>query len=122
MEFRKTEYFEFDDERAIEGYRKDRIILQTTRNSRLVQRRRQKDNFTCQACGFRLQLNGCFVIEVHHRHPLADSGEVSTTIEDLVSLCPNCHRIAHLKSPPYEINEIQTLQHSLMTGKDSLKT
>lgn len=34
-------------------------------------------------------------IEVHHVLPLHESGPVSTRLEDLALLCPNCHRMIH---------------------------
>jgi 5-methylcytosine-specific restriction protein A len=70
-----------------------------------------RDDFTCQACGFRLELNGRYVIEVHHVDPLS-SGERESSLGDLVSLCPTCHRIAHLRSLPYSVEEIRGFQRS----------
>jgi 5-methylcytosine-specific restriction protein A len=34
------------------------------------------------------------VVEVHHIAPLAD-GTRTTQLQDLVTLCPNCHRTVH---------------------------
>ena len=34
-------------------------------------------------------------IEVHHRVPLADLGKRRTTLDDLMCVCANCHRILH---------------------------
>ncbi len=107
VEFRRVEFFDFDSPLALEGYEKDQKILARARKA---EERRRRDNYSCQACGFRLQIGMRFVIEVHHRNPLAESGETETSIEDLVSLCPTCHRIAHLRSTPYDVEEIREIR------------
>lgn len=64
-------YFEVDSEPAREGYEIDRHVLVPARSAALAQRRRQADDYTCQACGLRLEVQGSYVIEVHHLRPLA---------------------------------------------------
>jgi hypothetical protein len=47
-------------------------------------------------------------IHVHHIERVSDSGPtVVNPIKDLVPLCPNCHAVAHLKTPPYLPEEIR---------------
>jgi hypothetical protein len=104
------EYFEVEEKSAIEGYKVDALILSTHRNQGLVKERKELDNYTCQSCGFKLQVDGKYVIECHHLNPLAEQGETDTSIPDLISLCPTCHRIAHLRKPPYTPNEVSELQ------------
>lgn len=101
------EHFESDSAKAIEGYLLDRKLLTSARNTALATKRKELDNFLCQACNFRLQIGNKYVVDAHHLNPLRDSGETTTTLEDLVSLCPTCHRIAHLRTPPYSVKEIQ---------------
>lgn len=113
VEFRRTEFFELESPKAREGYEVDRAILARARNAGIAEARKKRDNYTCQACNFRLELGGRFVIEVHHVDPLAVAGETVTTIRDLVSLCPTCHRIAHLRSHPYDVREIQELRSQI---------
>lgn len=108
------EFYEIDNESAVEGYKKDQVILSTHRNKELSKLRKEKDDFTCECCGFRLEVDGKFIIECHHLTPLASTGEVETTIESLVSLCPTCHRIAHMRKPPYQIEEIQNFMESTL--------
>lgn len=108
--FQRTEYYEIGNVKAVEGYEYDRVVLSRIRNAALAAERKAKDNNTCQACGFHLQIGESFVIEVHHLEPLSVSGEVETKIEKLVSLCPTCHRIAHLRNRPYTVSEIQELR------------
>ena len=101
--------FDFDDAEAEEGYQEDKRYLLTKRNASIVKKRKELDKYSCQACGFHLSLNGKQVIECHHLKPLADGETRITKIEDLICLCPTCHRIAHLRKPPFTIEEIKML-------------
>ena len=103
--------FEIDDAQAEEGYQEDKRYLFTKRNIGIVNRRKELDDYTCQACGFKLKVNNRYVIECHHTNPLAGGKERITNINDLICLCPTCHRIAHLKKPPYSVTEIKRLRH-----------
>ena len=42
----------------------------------------------CQICGF----SNC-TMDAHHIKPVKDDGE--TTIDNLIFVCPNCHRLIH---------------------------
>jgi hypothetical protein len=64
------------------------------RNNEMMSRRKLKDNYTCQACGFFLKVGNSYIIECHHKIPISQ-GERITSLDDLISLCPNCHRVAH---------------------------
>jgi len=71
------------------------------------------DDYTCQACSFRLEVSeGKFIIEVHHLNPLGELANASlTSIDDLVCLCPTCHRIAHTRPrSPLPLAEIRALR------------
>ena len=101
-------YFEIDSEKAVEGYKKDRVLLIGNRNKALVEQRKEKDNYTCQACGLLIRIGNKAVIECHHLNPIA-LGQRETTIDDLISLCPTCHRIAHMREPIYTVEEVARL-------------
>ena len=47
-------------------------------------------------------------IDIHHKEPIAE-GERETTIEDLVPLCANCHRLAHSETPPLTVDFLREL-------------
>lgn len=102
----ETDRFPIDDPRAIEGYKQDRKILSGARNASLANERKYRDGYTCQACKFKLKLNGRYVIECHHRFPIGSGVERETTLECLVTLCPTCHRIAHTRKEPLDVPEI----------------
>ena len=86
---------------AEEGEEYFEEVKKRTRNRVLASCRLELDELTCQGCGFSpprelgggLPLKGT-VVEVHHMNPVAD-GERETTLHDLVTLCPTCHRLLH---------------------------
>lgn len=72
----------------------------------------------CAACGMRMSDRygeaARDLVEVHHLNPLACM-EAPTPVDprtDLIPLCPNCHRVAHLASPPYSPEQIRALIQS----------
>ena len=101
--------FPIDNEHAVEGYKKDQQLYMSERNAELAKLRKQKDDYTCQACGFKLEVSGNFVIECHHIDPIS-WGLRETILNDLVSLCPTCHRIAHTRKPIYKVAEIASIR------------
>lgn len=66
VSFRRFEEYAFGTPKAIEGYEKDRMVLNRNRNRALADKRKELDGYQCQTCGFKLELNGSYVIEVHH--------------------------------------------------------
>lgn len=51
------------------------------------------------------------IIEVHHLIPISEIKEnyIINPIDDLIPLCPNCHRAIHSKIPAYSIQELQKI-------------
>ena len=93
-----------------EGIAKEATYLRRLRDQKLVQKRKEIDEFACQTCGYRKEIsNGQFIIDVHHLYPLGNSTDFRiTSIEELVCLCPNCHRIAHSRrESPLSVEEIR---------------
>ena len=71
----------------------------------------------CKACdldmGERYGSVAAGLIEVHHVTPVSEMGAdylVDPRI-DLVPLCPNCHSVAHRRSPPFSVDELRAMQH-----------
>jgi hypothetical protein len=91
---------------AIEGHAVDRRFLSLKRNRAIVRTCKKRDEFVCQACGYKLEIDGRFVIECHHLNPLSVVGKGKVHLKDLVSLCPTCHRVAHTKKTPIPIAEL----------------
>ncbi len=78
-----------------ENERKEIRILSRKRNSKIVAQRKELDKYTCQnpKCAFCYQQK---ITEVHHLIPLYTADDVKiTSINDLITLCPTCHRLAH---------------------------
>jgi 5-methylcytosine-specific restriction protein A len=68
----------------------------------------------CYACGFSTEMhyiNTKSIIEVHHIEPLSklEVPKKYNPREDLVPLCPNCHRAIHKRNPPLLPNELKSL-------------
>jgi 5-methylcytosine-specific restriction protein A len=69
----------------------------------------------CATCGLEPRLRygaAGGVIEVHHQQPLSTLGEPRAydPRQDLVPLCPTCHRAAHTRRPlPYSPDELRDL-------------
>ncbi len=64
-------------------------------------------SYVCEACGFSHQHRAMF--DVHHTHPLL-AGPRLTRAEDLLVLCPLCHRRAHQSDSqmlPFNLAELQ---------------
>ena len=98
-----------DTEESIEGYTTERKYLTHHRNAAVVLKCKKRDNFTCRSCGFSLRVIGRSIIECHHLVPLANGGERVTSVDDLICLCPTCHRVAHTSNPPLPLEEITKL-------------
>jgi 5-methylcytosine-specific restriction enzyme A len=64
----------------------------------------------CEVCEFDFGatygIRGEGYIEVHHRVPLHASGRTTTTLQDLIMLCSNCHRMIHRGTPWLTVEEL----------------
>jgi hypothetical protein len=103
-----------DDAAYAEGRTVVRTLRQRMRNRNLVDDakalfRANHGNLHCQVCGFDFgAFYGIEYIEAHHIRQMAGMEEDNvSSIEDLVMLCANCHRIAHQRTPPYTIDELK---------------
>jgi Zn finger protein HypA/HybF involved in hydrogenase expression len=99
--------YDINDLKAIEGYEVDKKLTTHARNAKLVIACKERDNYKCRACNFKLKLHGKYVVECHHIKPVALSGEREVSLDELICLCPTCHRIAHTRSEPLKISEIK---------------
>ena len=104
----KPKYLDPDSIEAEEGYRKDSSRMTSTRDRKLADARKKMDNYTCQSCDNQYFVNDKYVIDCHHLNPI-NLGKRKTGIEDLISLCPTCHRIAHTRLPPYSLKELRNI-------------
>ncbi len=92
---------------AKEGKRLLVIHETKERNSKLInsfKKHKEKSNPTlkCEICGFSFEefygKSGAGYIEAHHIKPLAMlDKETTTTFDDLILVCSNCHKMLHRK-------------------------
>jgi hypothetical protein len=107
------------DDEVEEGYNQDRLASFRKRNAQKIMERKEQDNYTCQACNFRLNVNGIFIIDCHHKNPLSTGARI-TKIDDLICLCPSCHRIAHSRKPPLSLDEVRAARQAIPIGQVGL--
>jgi len=101
-------YYSIDSEKAIEGYKLDTTLNSNSRDKKIVEKRKELDSYTCQICDYKMSIDGKYIIECHHLNPIA-LGERETSLNDLASLCPTCHRIVHMRKPIYTLSEAKKL-------------
>lgn len=71
--------------------------------------------YVCKACdtdmGGRYGDAAVGLIEVHHVTPVSEvgAGYVIDPRTDLIPLCPNCHSVAHRRSPPFSVGELRDM-------------
>jgi|GEM_PF-2949240 Predicted restriction endonuclease len=100
---------------ALEGSIALRNHLERERDPAIVKLKKQSaETLQCEACGFSFKESygelAAGYCEVHHLLPLATLVTArKTRLEDLAILCANCHRVAHLRIPPFEISEIRSM-------------
>jgi transcriptional regulator with XRE-family HTH domain len=95
----------------LEGQKAEVEFFRYKRNSKVAQLRKELDRYACKICGFKIKYNEKYVIECHHLLPLG-LGERETRIDDLISVCPTCHQIFHLSTPPLSPDEVQHLRNN----------
>jgi hypothetical protein len=76
-----------------EGKKEPTAGYRVYRSAKLIAETKKRDNFTCRACLFTFREQ---IVHVHHLNPLSErQSPKETTLADLVTLCPNCHYVAH---------------------------
>ncbi|MEW8143417.1 MAG: HNH endonuclease [Candidatus Thiodiazotropha endolucinida] len=99
-----------------EGQKQATTAYRIYRSVKLAAEVKRRDGFKCRACGFSFKKQ---IVHVHHLDPLSERlSPKKTAPEDLVTLCPNCHYLAHYwlrKSDRYKNLEelLKKLQSSL---------
>jgi 5-methylcytosine-specific restriction endonuclease McrA len=100
---------------ANEGNRQLVVHLVRERNQALVRRKKKlATSLHCEACRFSFSHaygdQAADYCEVHHLVPLAEAEQSTRTkIQDLAILCANCHRVVHLRNPPYTLEELKEM-------------
>jgi hypothetical protein len=84
-----------EGERAWSMHEKIERDERLKRQAKWLNREKNHGVVVCEACGFTDPLDEMF--DAHHIQPLA-VGIRHSRVDDLVVLCPNCHRWAHAKA------------------------
>ncbi|MBL9117514.1 MAG: HNH endonuclease [Verrucomicrobiaceae bacterium] len=90
--------------------------LARERSRYLATQCKDRDGYKCQVCGmdfasvYGKRLGGGFA-EAHHKRPLSQRGdEVKTRLDDLITVCANCHRMLHrMEGGPEDVKELKAL-------------
>lgn len=90
--------------------------LRRERNRYLAEECKRRDSYLCQICDFNFEAYygpvGRLFAEAHHRVPLSKlSGAVRTCLDDLITVCANCHRMLHRMTG--EASDIQELTKAI---------
>ena len=103
----------FNDQHELEGSISLRMVRQRERSRKNRQLCLGYHGENCAACGLspkeKYGVAGV-IIEVHHIQPLStlEKERPFDTVNDLVPLCPNCHRAIHTRKPvPLTVNELK---------------
>ena len=99
-----------EDAVDLEGAKEEVKGLRIRRSTKLAHATKERDQYTCRACKFHFENQ---IVHVHHLDPISEyEHPKETTLDDLITLCPNCHYIAHYwlrKSARYkELNSLLT--------------
>lgn len=100
---------------ATEGRKQLVIHLQRERNQAVVRKKKtHAASLDCEVCGFSFGRaygsTASDYCEVHHLLPLSEVADTTRTrMEDLSILCANCHRVVHLRNPPYTLAQVRKL-------------
>ena len=98
---------------AIEGRARLVMHLERERNQTVVRNKKKlAKSLNCEVCGFSFKRaygdTAAAYCEVHHLVPLSDiERNAETRMEDLAIICANCHRVAHLRNPPYTLAQVK---------------
>lgn len=90
--------------------------LARERSRYLATQCKARDGYECQVCGmdfastYGVRLGAGFA-EAHHKRPLSQLGdEAKTQLDDLVTVCSNCHRMLHrMEGKPGDVVKLKAM-------------
>lgn len=91
-----------------EGGKREVITSVYERNQHITEYAKQKSKGICQLCNQPAPFcdhSGEPFLETHHIIPLANEG--TDSIENVVALCPNCHRKMHVLNLPADVTTLK---------------
>lgn len=111
----RTPRSDYDTYKAIENRQAVTRHIRRERKSHAATLCKQRDNFICQVCRFDFSkvygMLGSDFAESHHIVPLGTNKKLrSTTIDDLITVCANCHRMLHrMDGKPNDIKALKKI-------------
>jgi 5-methylcytosine-specific restriction enzyme A len=90
----------YEDYIAIEGATRELRVRMAQRDRHLVKILKRVTPLNCALCSYdpirrgATQAQACAILDAHHKVPVR-AGERLSRVEDLVLLCPTCHREVH---------------------------
>ncbi|HGM7194907.1 TPA: HNH endonuclease [Serratia marcescens] len=97
-----------------EGLRQRKETSFFSRNPRLVSIAKEIHGYRCHVCNFDFEEYygdiGKGFIECHHLNPLSERNSeeiIQTHLKDVITICSNCHKMIHKRSPPFSIEELK---------------
>jgi len=106
---------------GVEGEKYLRLHLSKERDRSIVKlKKKNASSLNCEICGFSFRQtygrSASAYCEVHHLVPISKLEEATETkLEDLAILCSNCHRVVHLRNPPFELQEVREMLQSRLS-------
>jgi len=89
---------DYDSSIYVEFKKGTHYSLWMGRNDKLWRRFRkmvlERDNYTCQNCG---KTNKETILQIHHIKPVKDYPNLFYTLNNVITLCVNCHKNIHKK-------------------------
>lgn len=93
-----------------EGGKRSVVSDDYIRDPLVAEYAKRKANGICRLCNQPAPFHDRYgdpFLEVHHIVPLADDGP--DTIDNVVALCPNCHRKMHVLHIPADVEKLKTI-------------
>lgn len=104
-----------DEKWFIEGSAKLVQHIKKERSRELVKHFKESlEDYSCSICGFSFEEMygqiGSGFIEAHHVKPISTlTEETKILLDDLIAVCPNCHRMLHKFNPPLSDEKLKTI-------------
>jgi Rad3-related DNA helicase len=99
----------------VEGGRRELVLSEAERST--AYRNAALKHYGCKCYSCNWVPPNSHLIDIHHLDPISE-GERRTKLEDLIPLCPTCHRQAHSQRPPIPIEELQDWAGENMGGRN----
>jgi predicted HNH restriction endonuclease len=97
----------------VEGNHVDVVQTRIERDAHARAACLEAHGYACSVCDLEFAKRygevGVGFIHVHHLRPLSEGAREVDPIQDLRPICPNCHAMAHRRTPPFTIEELRAM-------------